>query len=156
MLALGLERTILNQIKTQIGNVNGSGSFSADLSGADQVVIGESFSPHRVPGAYIYPNGITTTQAAGRTVLTRFDRTMTVQIEAWTAATSSAPGTALLDALDLQDDIMRALESDRSLGGNVRDIEIEATSFDGHELDRPSLGLCVLVCSISYTEVSGA
>ena len=156
MSVLALERTILNQIKTQIGNVNGSGSYTADLSGSDQVCIGESFSPHRLPGVYIYPNGITTTQAAGRTVLTRFDRTMTVQIEAWTAATSSAPGTALLDALDLQDDIMRALESDRSLGGNVRDIEIAANSYDGHELDRPSLGLCVLVCSISYTEVSGA
>ena len=153
---MGLERTILNQIKTQIGNVNGSGSYSADLSGSDQVCIGESFAPHRLPGCYIYPNGINTSQAAGRTVLTRYDRTMSVQIEAWTAATSSAPGTALLDALDLQDDIMRALEADRSLGGNVRDIEISASAFDGHELDRPGLGLCVLVCSISYTEVSGA
>ena len=81
---------------------------------------------------------------------------MSVQIEAWTAATSSAPGTALLDALDLQDDIMRALESDRSLGGNVRDLEISASAFDGFELDRPGLGLAVLVCSISYTETAGA
>ncbi len=127
---MGLERTILNQIKTQIANVNGSGSYSANLSGDDQCVIGESFAPHRLPGCYIYPNGINTTQAAGRTVLTRYDRTMSVQIE--------------------------ALEADRSLGGNVRDIEIAANSYDGHELDRPGLGLCVLVCSISYTEVSGA
>ena len=153
---MALERTILNQIKTQIATVNGSGSFTADLSGSDQVVIGESFSPGRIPCAYIYPNGITTTQAAGRTVLTRYDRNMSVQIEAWTAATSSAPGTALLDALDLQDDIMRALESDRSLGGNVRDLEISASAFDGHELDRPGLGLAVLICSIDYTETGGA
>ena len=152
---MGLERTILTQIKTQIGNVNGSGSYTADLSGSDRVVIGETFAPHRLPGCYIYPNGINTSQAAGRTVLTRYDRTMSVQIEAWTAATSSAPGTALLDALDLQDDIMRALESDRSLGGNVRDLEISASAFDGHELDRPGLGLAVLMCSISYTETAG-
>ena len=152
---MALERTILNQIKTQIGNVNGSGSFTSDLPGSDQVVIGESFAPGRIPCAYIYPNGVTTTQAAGTTVLTRYDRTMSVQVEAWCAATSSAPGTALLDALDLQDDIMRALEADRSLGGNVRDIEISASSFDGHELDRPSLGLAVLVLSIDYTETAG-
>ena len=153
---MALERTILNQIKTQIATVNGSGSYTADLSGSDQVVIGETFAPHRLPGCYIYPNGITTTQAAGRTVLPRYDRNMSVQIEAWTAATSSAPGTALLDALDLQDDIMRALESDRSLGGNVRDLEISASAFDGHELDRPGLGLAVLICSIDYTEPGGA
>ena len=147
---MGLERTILNRIKTQISNVNGSGSYTADLSGSDQVVIGESFAPHRLPGCYIYPDGITTAQTAGRTVLSRYDRTMSVQIEAWTAATSSAPGTALL-----QDDIMRALESDRSLGGNVRDLEISASAFDGGELDRTGLGLAVLVCSPSYTETAG-
>ena len=152
---MGLERAILTRIKTQIGNVNGSGVYTADLSGSDRVVIGESFSPGRIPCAYIYPNGITTAQTAGRTVLSRFDRTMSVQIEAWTAATSNAPGTALLDALDLQDDIMRALESDRSLGGNVRDLEISASAFDGGELDRPGLGLAVLECSISYTETAG-
>tara|TARA_R110002073_G_scaffold24725_1_gene83084 strand:- start:195 stop:656 length:462 start_codon:yes stop_codon:yes gene_type:complete len=152
---LGLERAILTRIKTQIGNVNGSGVYTADLSGSDRVVIGESFSPGRIPCAYIYPNGVNTAQTPGRTVLSRYDRTMSVQIEAWTAATSSAPGTALLDALDLQDDIMRALESDRSLGGNVRDLEISASSFDGHELDRPGLGFTVLLCSISYTETAG-
>ena len=155
---MGLERTILNQIKTQIANVGTgpAGTYAHDLRGDDQVVIGESFAPHRLPGCYIYPNGVTTAQTAGRTVLRNYDRTMSVQIEAWTAATSSAPGTALLDALDLQDDIMRALESDRSLGGNVRDLEISASAFDGHELDRPGLGLAVLVCSIDYTETAGA
>ena len=154
---MALERDILNQIKTQIANVGSlpAGTYTHDLRGEDQVVIGESFSPGRIPCAYIYPNGVTTTQAAGTTVLTRYDRNMSVQVEAWCAATSSAPGTALLDALDLQDDIMRALEADRSLGGYVRDIEISASSFDGHELDRPSLGLAVLVLSIDYTETAG-
>lgn len=153
---MGLERTILNQIKTQIQNVNGSGSFTFDLSGDDQTVIGESFSPHRVPGCYIYPNGVSSEQNGGKTVLTRYDRTMSVQIEAWTPATSASPGTALLDALDLQDDIMRAIEADRTLNNNVRDVEIEANSFDGQELQRPSMGLAVLLLTITYTETAGA
>ena len=48
------ERTILAAIQTQIKNVNGSGSYTFDLSGADQVVLGEAFQPHRIPGCYVY------------------------------------------------------------------------------------------------------
>lgn len=152
---MGLERTIVNQVKTQIANVNGSGSYTHDLSGSDQVVIGEAFSPHRLPGAYVYVNGIKTQQTARRTVLTRYDRQMEIQIEAWCAATNSSAGTTILDALDLTDDIMRALETDRTLSNNVRDIEIEASAYDGQELDRPSLGLAVLTLTVLYTETAG-
>ena len=153
---MGLERTIVTQVKTQLANVNGAGGYANDLSGSDQIVIGESFSPHRLPGAYVYVNTVKTTQTAGRTVLTRYDRQMDLQIEAWCASTSSAAGTTILDALDLQNDIMKALETDRSLGGNVRDVQIEASAYDGQELDRPSLGLAVLTVSVFYTETAGA
>lgn len=152
---MGTERAILSQIKTQIENVNGSGSYTHDLSGSDAVMIGEAFAPYRLPAAYIYPNGVTTIQGPG-TVLTRYDRTMSVSVEAWCQATNASAGTTILDALDLQDDIMRAIESDRSLDGNVRDVEINAASYDGGEFDRPSLGLAVLQVTIKYTETAGA
>ena len=152
---MGLERTILNQVKTQIQNVNGAGSYVNDVSGSDAVVIGATFAPHRVPGVYLYPNGVSSSQSGGSTVLTRYDRTMSVQVECWRGATNSQPGTALLDALDFQDDVMRALEADRSLGNNVRDIEIAGASYDGAELDRPGLGLAVLLLTIKYTETAG-
>lgn len=150
------ERTILAAIKTQIQNVNGSGSYTFDLSGADQVVLGESFQPHRVPGCYVYFLNVSTAQTAAVTVLTRYDRTMTCQIEGWVAAENSTPGNAALEAVDLMDDIMRALEADRSLDSNVRDIEISASSLDGQELDRPGLGLCILQLIVRYTETAGA
>lgn len=150
------ERTILAAIKTQIQNVNGSGSYTFDLSGADQVVLGESFQPHRVPGCYVYFLNVSTAQTAGTTALTRYDRTMTCQIEGWVAAENSTPGNAALEAVDLMDDIMRALEADRSLDNNVRDIEISASSLDGQELDRPGLGLCILQLIVRYTETAGA
>ena len=153
---MGTERTILSAIQTQIQGVNGSGSYTFNLSGGDQVVLGESFQPHRVPGCYVYFLGLSTAQTPGTPALTRYDRTMTVQLEAWCAAESSAPGNAALEAVDLMDDIMRALESDRSLGGNVRDIEISASSVDGQELDRPGLGLCIMQLLIRYTETAGA
>ena len=99
---------------------------------------------------------VSTAQTAGTTVLTRYDRTMTCQIEGWVAAENSTPGNAALEAVDLMDDIMRALEADRSLDSNVRDIEISASSLDGQELDRPGLGLCILQLIVRYTETAGA
>jgi hypothetical protein len=153
---MSTERTILAAIQTQIQNVNGAGSYTFDLSGNDQVVIGEAFQPTRVPCCHVYFLNVTTAQTPGTTVLTRYDRTMSVQAEGWCAAENSTPGNAALEAVDLMDDIMRALEADRSLGGNVRDIEISASAIDGQELDRPTLGLCILSILIRYTETAGA
>jgi hypothetical protein len=149
------ERSILAAVKTQIANVNGAGLYTFDLSGADAVVHGQAFQPHRVPGAYVFFGGLSTAQTGGVTVLTKYDRTMIIQVEGWCAAKSAAPADAALEAVDLMDDIMRALEADRSLGGNVRDIEISASALDGQELDRPGLGLCVLQITATYTEAAG-
>jgi len=153
---MSTERSILAAVKAQLANVNGAGSYTFDISGTDAVVQGESFAPHRVPGAYVFFLGLSTAQTGGKTVLTRYDRTMRIQIEGWCAAKSAAPANAALEAIDLMDDIMRALEADRSLGGNVRDIEISASALDGQELDRPGLGLCVLQLTATFTEVAGA
>ena len=153
---MGAERTIMERVKTQLQNIDGGSSYTFNVSGSDQVVIGQTFASHRVPGGYLFTNGTTTKQEAGRTVLTRYDREMKVQIEAWVPSTSAAAGTALLDALDMQDYIFRAIESDRSLGGNVRDVELEATTYEGAEMDRPGLGMVVCLLTIRYTEAAGA
>jgi len=153
-------RSIIENIKSQIAtNVNGAGSYTYDLTGTDQVVIGESFQPHRVPGAYVFFGGGSTAQTAGTTVLTRYDRTMLCQVEGWVPSDSAAPGEAALDALDLCDDIMRAIETDRTLGllsSGVRDVEIAYNAVDGQELDRPGLGLCILQVTVRYVEKAGA
>lgn len=153
---MALERTIMERVKTQLQNIDGGSSYTFNVSGSDQVVIGQTFASHRVPGVYLFTNGTTTKQEAGRTVLTRYDREMKVQIEAWVPSTSAAAGTALLDALDMQDDIFRAIESDRSLGGNVRDVELEGSTYEGAEMDRPGLGMVVCILTIRYTETAGA
>lgn len=153
---MALERTIITQIKTQIqANADGSGSYSNDLSGADSVAIGEQFSPARIPGVYLFIQNIGTAQSAGATRLDSYSRTMTVQLEGWTAADSDVPGQAALVALDLYHDLTMALEADRTLGGNVRDIEISGTTFDGWEIDKPGLGLAVLSMSITFRQTAG-
>ena len=54
------------------------------------------------------------------------------------------------------DDIMRALEDDRTLNNLARDVEIRASAFDGQAHERPGLALAIIVCSIFYTERAGA
>ena len=150
------ERQILERVKTQIQNVNGSGSYSYELSSSDRVVFGDRFAPEALPCAYVNLIDINTAQDPGRTVLTRYDRTMQIQIEAWTAVTSSTAGQSILEGCDLMDDIMRALEDDRTLNNLARDVEIRASAFDGQAHERPGLALASIVCSIFYTERAGA
>ena len=151
------ERDIIDRIATDLAAIDGTGSYDFDFSGTDQVTIGMKAQPARVPAAYIFPLLVSTSQVAGRTVLRRYDREMKVQIDAYVPATGAEPGNAIKAALDAQDDIMLALEQDRSLGSTgVHDIEIEASAYDGAELDRPGLGIVTLMLNITYSENAGS
>jgi len=151
-----LERQILERVQNRIQTVNGAGSYTYDLSTADQVVFGDRFSPDRLPGVYINMIDTTTKQEAGRTVLSRYDREMKVQIEMWAGVTSSTPGLAMLEGADLFADVRRSIESDRSLNNLVRDVESVAASMDGSAAERPGLAFAVMMLTIKYTETAGA
>jgi hypothetical protein len=154
-VVVGLERTIMGQIKTQLQNINGAGGYVHDLSGEDRIVFGQQFSPARVPGVYLFSGGLSPSLSPGTTRLDSYDRTLTVQIEAWTAPANADTGEAGLQALDLYSDIRRALETDRTLGGNVRDLQVAGNGWDGWELERPGLGLALLVVTINYRQTAG-
>tara|TARA_R100001443_G_scaffold70458_2_gene78747 strand:+ start:59 stop:523 length:465 start_codon:yes stop_codon:yes gene_type:complete len=149
------ERDIVNRIKTNLAGITGD-SYNFDFSASDRVVIGAEAEPIRVPCIYIHPITVSTSQAAGRTRLQNYDREFTLQIDVFVPATSAAPGVGLLAALDAGSDIMKALEADRSLGSvGVRDIEVDASSWDGFELDRPGIGISTLQVKVIYTERAG-
>jgi len=151
------ERDILDRIKVDIEAIDGSGSYDFNFSTADAVQIGMATEPVTVPAAYIFPLKVSTTQTAGRTPLRRYDREMTIQIDVYVPATDSTPGNALKAAFDGLDDIMLALENDRSLGSTgVHDIEVEASAFDGAEYNRPGLGVSVCLLTVRYSEVGGS
>jgi hypothetical protein len=142
-------------LKTQIAaTVDGTGTYVYDVSGTDQVVHGQAFQPHRLPGVYVFFISATSRQDGGRTVLTRYDRQLLAQVEGWVPTDSATPGEAMLDALDLGADIRRALESDLTLGSiaQVRNELIDITATAGDELDRPGVALCVLRVRVDYTE----
>ena len=151
------ERDIRDRSVTDLSAINGSGGYDYDFSGADAVQIGMTVEPHRVPAAYIFPLLLSTTQSPGKTPLRRYDRELKVQIDVYVPTTGAETGNASKAALDAQDDIMLALEQDRSLGSTgVHDIEIEASAYDGAELDRPGLGVATLLLTITYSETGGA
>jgi hypothetical protein len=150
------ERDILARVKANLVAIAGD-SYNYDFSSSDQVVLGTDMEPVRVPCIYMHPLNIATSQSAGRTRLNSYDRTFSLQLDAFVPATSAAPGNALLAALDAGSDIMKALENDRSLGSvGVHDIEISASAWDGQELDRPGIGVCSLNVVIRYAERGGS
>ena len=151
-----LERLILERVQNRIQTVNGAGSYTYDLSAVDQVVFGDRFSPDRLPGVYINMIDTTTKQEPGRTVLSRYDRVMKIQVEMWSGVTDSTPGLAMLEGADLFADVRRAIESDRSLNNLVRDVESIAASMDGSAAERPGLAFAVMMLTINYTETAGA
>ena len=154
------ERNIVNQIVDNLQGINGStGGYTYDLSGDDQVIIGDQFNPIRLPCAYVFVGGVDPVQEPGITVLTQYDRTMTVNVIGFVNATNDSPGELMLRSLDFQSDVMKCLESDRSLGngGTVLcdDIEISGRTFRGADLDLPMTGIAALIVSVRYRQDAG-
>tara|TARA_Y100000401_G_scaffold116630_1_gene122896 strand:- start:3912 stop:4388 length:477 start_codon:yes stop_codon:yes gene_type:complete len=152
------ERNIVNQIVSNLEAINGSG-YTFDISGTDQVIIGDQFNPIRVPCAYVFVSSVDTNQEPGVTVLTQYDRTMTLNIIGFLNATNDDPGELMLRSLDFQSDVMKCLESDRSLGngGSVLcdDLEVSGRTFRGADLDLPMLGIAALIVTIRYRQDAG-
>ena len=154
------ERDIVDQIVSNLGDINGStGGYTYDLSGSDQVIEGDQFNPIRLPCAYVFVGRTDTRIDPGITRLDQYDRTMVAFIVGFVQAANDTPGELMLRALDFQSDIMKCLESARSLGngGTVLcdDIEISGQTYRGADLDVPSLGIAALEVQIKYRQKAG-
>lgn len=152
------ERSLLLRVQADLQAIDGTGSYNYDFTATDAVILGieqPGVAP-RAPGIYIFPMTTNTAQTRGRTPLNRFDRVMMVQVDVWVPRTSEAAGNAMLAALDAQSDVMRALENDRALNGLAHDIEIDASAYDGIEVELPGYGVSTLRMTIMYSEVAGA
>ena len=149
------ERTILTQLKSTLATVTTSGGYNYDLSGADQVHIGGTFLPDRVPSAYIFAGTTTSALIPGRTALNSYGRTQLVTVEMWIGNNSTDPAESHLSALDAQHDLMMVIESDRTIGGNVDDVIINAErSYSVAEM--PGVTVAILELTLRYREVGGA
>ncbi len=156
---MSTKRSIIETLQTNLKAIDGTGDYVFDVSDAnstERVVIGRQIPPSIPPPCiYLHPVRGTTEQAPGRTALTKYDRTLQVQIIGFVDAESDEAGELVLQALDMLDDIERALESDRLVGGFARDLEVEGEVYHGHELDVGlDVGVAVCGATITYQEKS--
>jgi len=152
-------RSILAQIKSDLQGIDGTGSYNFDISGSNQVVMASAMNPIRVPCVYVYADTEATAQTPSVTVLTQYDRTLTVNIIGYLSNTSDNPEEMHLRTWDLASDIKAALEADRSLTSGsplCDDLELRVSSIDGEQVGRPSLGIAVVVLTVKFRQDSGS
>ena len=153
---MATERSILERIKAVLATIDGTGSYTFDLSGTDQVFIGALFLPHRIPSAHIYGGNLGSAQVGGTTLLTGYDRTMRVRIECWVGINSTDGAEIHLAPLDAYNDIRLVLENDRTLNSNVHDLIVSVTTVEPSDPEFPGLGLAILDVDITYRQTAGA
>lgn len=145
---------ILAAIKSALETPNGSGVYTHDLSDGDRVVYGAEVDPARVPRVNIFDIAWSSEHGAR---LGYFERTAEVACIGYVGATSDSNGSRFLAAADLLNDMCRALESDRTLGGEVRDVIIvSARAFDGAEWDLDRIGAVEIIVSVNWSMRTGS
>ena len=106
------QRQILNRLVTLLQGINGSGAYTYDLSGTDQIIRGRISEPTRIPLICIY--GVRESSTDGPS-MGRLQRELTVGILGFVASTSDNGPGRVNAALDLIGDIRTAIEANRTL-----------------------------------------
>ena len=146
-------RQQLAAVKTALHTIDGTGSFTYDLSGTDSVAYGIQLFPDIVPRVQIASLSETSTHGIP---LGFYERTASISLFGYVGADSDEAGSRLLNATDLLNDMMLAIEADRTLGGLVLDVIFTNTvAMDGLEMDLPTLGLAEVVLQTRYTTKTG-
>ena len=145
----------MTQLQTTIATITTGGGYNYDLSGDDQVHIGGTFLPDRIPSCYIFAGKTGSAMIGGRTALNSYARTQLVTIEMWIGTNSTDPAEIHLSPLDAQHDIMKVLEGDRTINGNVDDIIMDADRiYSVPEI--PGVTVAVVELTLTYREVAGS
>ena len=122
---------VLDAVKAALATINGAGSYTLNLSTTGRVIEGlPADFPEVLSAAVVYVDGgdIISTHAPE---LGRYRRDFTIPILGFTPANADTPVSRKRMALTMFDDICRALETDRSLGGLVIDLILEGGTFSG-------------------------
>jgi hypothetical protein len=145
-------KIVMGQIVTQIKNANGSGVYVHDLSATGTVVRGAVLeSPQSSVAVGVYLQHLNTEPGAR---LGYWERTALVGIHGWVAH-DGTEGDAEDVAADLLNDITRALEADRTLGGNVRDINASGTAFAGNTYGIGGWAIAAIDLRVNWSQRTG-
>lgn len=130
--------TIASALTTILQNIDGTGSYTYDLSGAGQVeqidLAGPPVSRVRPYVAY-YLGARQDIRGGAGADLSQYGQTMTVDLVGVVTG-GTDPGAAVQAANDMEADIIRALHASRNLGAAaVHDLSVSTEVVTGPEVD---------------------
>ena len=128
-------RTIMGKVILAFQAINGAGSYSYDFSTTGRVQIG---MPTEADGHDIMMwLDIADISSEHGPELGGFKRTLTIDVMARAKTNSRSEAEQVLDASDLANEMVIAIEADRGLGGNVNDLIYRTTPLSGSALGFP-------------------
>lgn len=145
-------KSIMAQVVTQLQTANGSGVYTHDLSATGTVVRGAVLDPPQsLASVGVYLQNLNSEPGAR---LGYWSRTALVGIHGWVAH-DGTEGDAEDVAADLLDDISRALEADRTLSAQVRDIIVSGTAFAGNTYGLGGWAVAAVDLQVTWSQQTG-
>lgn len=133
--------SVIDAVMAALAGINGAGSYANNLSGAGAVVEGDPPDQSVVLStvcAFVDTGDLLAEHAPE---LGRYRRNLAVQVYGFVPAAADTPTSRKRAALSLLDDICRAMEADRSLGGLVIDLTVQGRAFTGSGWGASSIGV---------------
>lgn len=153
-------RTIADRVRTVLRAIDGTGSYTYDLSDdVDRVNYRDGFPAFDLPAINITALNLDNDESP---VLTKYARTLTVRLVAYAGSSTDAPGDYLLAAADLANDIHIALETDRtagtagSLGVLGHSVVVSSDALDGATIQIDGCGIVFVEVAVQYRATLGA
>lgn len=134
--------TIKNAIKAQLASIDGSGSYTYDLSAAGRIIVGQGI-PEGAPDLCLWLAQGPLDCPPGESLI-RYKFSLTMYVSAFVPAAADTPESRLDAANDMMKDILLALNSTatkRILGGLVWDTTLSFGAADGQDFGRPGCGV---------------
>lgn len=147
---MSTRRTIAAALITRLQLINGSGGYTLDLTGDDQIRQTIEIEAIRkdVPVVH-FDIGNFSSSNAGQMALGYRSRRLLVTVWGFVPSDLADGTDTALEGSDLEDDLMRAIESDVTLGSNVHDVIIDSATVDGNEVHYSLGGTSVVVMQIT-------
>lgn len=127
-----LTRQIREAVAARLAAVNGAGGYTYDLSATGRIVHASGeIETERIPGAAVWTTGFTRTPGLQMGYYTQTTR---IGVAGFVPAASDDPGAGAAAAEDLADDLLTAIEGNRTLGlesSGVLDLVIESAQLFG-------------------------
>ena len=125
-------QTMYDAIMTALAAIDGTGSYTQDVSDADSRLQGYTDTPPVFPFLQVFPLTVPSRATPNTTQLNQFDRVLTFGWQYMAAIED--PKTQYRVGLGLINDVQAAMAVDRTHGDTAIDVFVDGEVFDGGEI----------------------